>query len=318
MRNNESTPNVSGMLVFSRVVEEGSFSAAARKLGLSKASVSREISALEQRLGAQLLRRTTRQMSLTEVGEVFHERCQRVVEAAKDAESSVSQLQEAPRGAIRLAVPMSFGHLQLAPRLPRFLARYPHIQVNVDATDRIVDLVHERVDLSVRIGRPREQSYVRRKLCPIRLLMCASPEYLERCGAPQIPEDLSEHNCLGYTDRRTTWLFSTGERIKTTATLNINNGDAIRQAALVGYGIAYLPSFLLADDVHAGRLVPLLTRHTQHETNLLAVYPASRHVPPKVRAMIEWLAEELGPEPEWDAGLPVAGRDPDPEISVTD
>jgi len=316
MRNNEPLPNLSGMLVFARVVEEGSFSAAARKLGLSKASVSREISALEQRLSAQLLRRTTRRMSLTEVGEVFHERCQRVIEAAKEAESSVSELQEAPHGGIRLAVPMSFGHLQIAPRLPRFLQRYPNVRVDVDATDRIVDLVYERVDLSVRIGRPREQSYVRRKLCPIRLLMCASPDYIERCGAPGIPEDLSEHLCLGYTGRTATWLFSTGERIKTSTNLNVNNGDALRQAALVGHGIVYLPSFLVADDVRAGRLIPLLTRHTQHETNLLAVYPASRHVSPKVRAMIDWLVEELGPEPEWDEGLPVAGREPDPNIAI--
>jgi len=315
MRNNDSLPSVSGMLVFARVVEEGSFSAAARKLGLSKASVSREISNLEQRLGAQLLRRTTRRMSLTEVGEVFHERCQRVVEAAKDAEVSVSQLQEAPRGAIRLAVPMSFGHLQIAPRLPRFLERYPNIQLDVDATDRIVDLVYERVDLSVRIGRPREQSYMQRKLCPIRLLICAAPEYLERRGMPQTPDDLSEHVCLGYTGRAATWRFSTGERIKTTSTLNVNNGDALRQAALVGHGIVYLPSFLLGDDVRSGRLTPLLTQHTRFETNLLAVYPESRHVSPKVRALIDWLVEELGPEPEWDEGLPVMGRDPDPKIS---
>lgn len=316
MSNNDSLANVSGMLVFSRVVEEGSFSAAARKLGLSKASVSREISALEQRLGAQLLRRTTRRMSLTEVGDVFHERCQRVIEAAKEAEFSVSQLQEAPRGAIRLAVPMSFGHLQIAPRLPRFLERYPNIRVDVDATDRIVDLVYERVDLSIRIGRPREQSYVQRKLCPIRLLMCASTEYLERRGLPRTPDDLSEHVCLGYTGRTAAWRFSTGERIKTAGSLNVNNGDALRQAALVGHGIVYLPSFLVADDVRSGRLTPLLTRHTNLETNLLAVYPESRHISPKVRAMIDWLVEELGPEPEWDEGLPVADRDPSPEILV--
>ncbi len=316
MRNNAPLPNVSGMLIFARVVEEGSFSAAARKLGLSKASVSREIANLEQRLDAQLLRRTTRRMSLTEAGEVFHERCQRVVEAAKDAEFSVSELQDTPRGVIRLAVPMSFGLLELAPRLPRFLERHPHIRVDVDATDRIVDLVYERVDLSVRIGRPRERNYVQRKLCPIRVLVCASPEYLERRGVPRVPEDLVEHVCLGYTGRTATWRFSTGERVQTTSTLNVNNGDALVRAALVGHGIVYLPTFLLADDIHAGRLIPILTRHTQHETNLLALYPESRHVSSKVRAMIDWLAEELGPEPEWDAGLPVAGRDPDPSISI--
>jgi DNA-binding transcriptional LysR family regulator len=316
MRNNAPLPNVSGMLVFARVVEEGSFSAAARKLGLSKASVSREISNLEQRLGAQLLRRTTRRMSLTEAGEVFHERCQRVVEAAKDAELSVSELQDTPRGVIRLAAPMSFGHLELAPRLPRFLERHPYIRVDVDATDRIVDLVYERVDLSVRIGRPRQQNYVRRKLCPIRVLICASPEYLERRGIPRTPEDLADHVCLGYTGRTATWRFSTGERIQTTSSLNINNGDALRQAALVGHGIVYLPTFLLAEDIRAGRLIPVLTPHTQHETNLLALYPESRHVSSKVRAMIDWLAEELGPEPAWDEGLPVAGRDPDPAITI--
>jgi len=304
------------MLVFARVVEEGSFSAAARKLGLSKASVSREISNLEQRLGAQLLRRTTRRMSLTEAGEVFQERCQRVVEAAKDAEFSVSELQDTPRGVIRLAAPMSFGHLELAPRLPRFLERHPHIRVDVDATDRVVDLVYERVDLSVRIGRPRQQNYVRRKLCPIRVLICASPGYLERRGIPRTPEDLADHVCLGYTGRTATWRFSTGERVQTTSSLNINNGDALRQAALVGHGIVYLPTFLLAEDIRAGRLVPVLTRHTQHETNLLALYPESRHVSSKVRAMIDWLAEELGPEPAWDEGLPVAGRDPDPAIVI--
>ncbi len=302
------------MLVFSRVVEEGNFSAAARKLGLSKASVSREISALEQRLGAQLLRRTTRRMSLTEAGEVFHERCQRVVEAAQDAEFSVSQLQQAPRGAIRLAVPMSFGHLQIAPRLPRFLARYPNIQLDVDATDRIVDLVHERVDLSIRIGRPREQSYVQRRLCAIRFLMCGSPEYLSLRGVPRTPDELSEHVCLNYTGRSPTWQFSNGKRVSTSGSLNINNGDALRQAALVGHGLVYLPSFLVSDDLRSRRLLPVLTQHTTLETNLLAVYPGSRHVPPKVRAMIDWLAEELGPEPEWDAGLPVAGREPSPAI----
>jgi DNA-binding transcriptional LysR family regulator len=316
MRNNESLPNVTGMLVFSRVVEEGSFSAAARKLGISKASVSRDISALEQQLGAQLLRRTTRHMSLTEVGDVFHERCQRVLDAAKDAEYSVSQLQEAPRGAIRLAVPMSFGHLQLAPRLPRFLDRYPQTHVDVDATDRIVDLVYERVDLSVRIGRPREQSYVQRKLCPIRLIACASPGYLERHATPRTPEDLTDHVCLGYTGRSHAWRFSGGQRIKTSSSLNVNNGDAIRQAARVGHGIAYLPSFLLADDIREGHLIPVLTQHTQLETNLLALYPESRHVSPKVRAMIDWLVEELGPEPEWDAGLPVMGREAGPGIFV--
>jgi DNA-binding transcriptional LysR family regulator len=309
MGNNDPLLNVSGMLVFSRVVEEGSFSAAARKLGISKASVSREISALEERLGAQLLRRTTRRMSLTEVGDVFHARCRRVVEEAEAAELSVSRLQAAPQGSIRMAVPMSFGHLQIAPRLPRFLARYPGVQVDINATDRVIDLVHERVDLSVRIRRPREGSYVMRKLCPIRVLLCGSPEYLALRGSPSEPSELCEHNCLGYHGPTEIWTFSNGEQLETSGTLYADNGDALRQAAIAGLGLVYLPTFLIADDIRAGRLVPLLTQLTRRETGLFAVYPDSRHISPKVRAMLDWLVEELGPEPDWEIGLPVAGSD---------
>jgi DNA-binding transcriptional LysR family regulator len=310
MSNTDFLRNASGMLIFSQVVEEGSFSAAARRLGISKASVSREISALERRLGAQLLRRTTRQMSLTEVGDVFHERCKRVLEEAEAAELSVSRLQAAPRGAIRMAVPMSFGHLQLAPRLPRFLARYPNVQVDLDVTDRVIDLVHEKMDLSVRIRRPREGSYVLRKLCPIRGLLCASPEYLEARGAPSEPSDLREHNCLGYHGPSEIWPFSSGESIETRGSLYADNGDALRRAALAGLGVVYLPTFVVGDDLRAGRLRALLTQHTHVQMSLYAVYPESRHISPKVRAMLDWLVEELGPEPDWDAGLPVAGREP--------
>jgi len=309
MRNNNPLLNVSGMLIFSRVVEEGSFSAAAHKLGISKASVSREISALEERLGAQLLRRTTRRMSLTEVGDVFHARCKRVVEEAEAAELSVSQLQAAPQGSIRMAVPMSFGHLQIAPRLPRFLARYPGVQVDVEATDRVVDLVHERVDLSVRIRRPQDGSYVMRKLCPIRILVCASPEYLARCGSPSEPSELCKHNCLGYHGPTELWIFTNGDEIETSGSLCADNGDALRQAAVAGLGVVRLPTFLIADDVRAGRLVGLLTEYTQLESGLFAVYPESRHLSPKVRAMLDWLVEELGPEPDWEIGLPYDGSD---------
>jgi DNA-binding transcriptional LysR family regulator len=316
MRNTESLRNISGMLIFSQVVEEGSFSAAARRLGLSKASVSREISALERRLGAQLLRRTTRQMSLTEIGDAFHERCRRVLEEAEAAELSVSRLQAAPRGVIRLAVPMSFGHLQVAPRLPGFLARHPNVTVDMDATDRVIDLVHEKMDLSVRIRRPREGSYVLRKLCPIRALLCASPAYLAARGTPSQPSDLLEHNCLSYHGPTETWPFSTGESIETSGNLCADNADALRRAALAGLGMVYLPTFVVGEDVRAGRLVALLTPHTHVQSSAYAVYPESRHISPKVRAMLDWLVEELGPEPDWDTGLPVAGRDPADEATT--
>ena len=304
MSNSESVGNVSGMLVFSQVVEAGSFSEAARRLGVSKASVSREVAALERRLGAQLLRRTTRRMSLTEVGEVFLAGCRRVAEEAEAAELSVGRLQADPRGRIRLAAPMSFGHLQLAPRLGVFLERYPEVHVDIDLTDRRIDLIREKFDLSVRIGRPRESSYVTRKLAPIRTLVCASPAYLEEHPTPLEPADLAEHACLGYAAPPERWNFAGGVSVQTRGPLNADNGDALRRAALSGLGVVYLPSFLVGDDVRAGRLVPLLPGYVDARSDVFAVYPESRHLSPKVRAMIDWLVEELGPDPDWDRDLP--------------
>jgi DNA-binding transcriptional LysR family regulator len=308
MSNNSRIRNLSGMLIFCRVVEAGSFTAAARQLGLSKASVSREISTLEDRLGAQLLRRTTRSMSLTEVGDIFYGRCQRVAEEAEAAELSVSQLRAEPRGVIRVAAPMSFGHLEIAPRLPGFIERYPDLRVEFELTDRVIDLVHERIDLAIRIGRPRNQSHVFRRLCPIRALLAASHEYLERAGIPQTPAELADHNCLGYRGPCNSWPFAKGERVETSGNLSADNGDALRRAALEGLGLIYLPTYLIADDVRAGRLIPVLSAQTSPESALFAVYPESRHLSPKVRALIDWLAEEFGPDPDWETGLPVVSR----------
>lgn len=312
MKDNSPVQNIAGMLIFTRVVEAGSFTRAARDLGLSKTAVSREISSLEERLGAQLLRRTTRRMSLTEIGDVFYARCQRVVEEAESAELSVSRLQSAPHGVLRLAAPMSFGHLEIAPRLPRFIERYPDVKVEFELTDRVIDLVHERIDLSIRIRRPQSPSYVLRRLCPIRGLLVGSPDYLERAGVPSSPSDLVEHNCLGYRGPTETWGFANGERIETHGSLAVDNGDALRRAALVGFGLVYLPTFLIADDVREGRLVPVLSEIAHPGTALFAVYPESRHLSPKVRALIDWLVEDFGPDPDWDADLPVEGRPPGP------
>jgi len=300
--------NVAAMIVFSSVVEEGSFTAAARRLGLSKASVSREISGLEERLGAQLLRRTTRTMSLTEVGEIFFAHCQRVGEEAEAAELSIRRLEAAPSGVIRLAAPMTFGHMVVAPRLERFLARYPAVRVEFELTDRSVDLVHERIDLSIRIGRPRTPSYVLREVCPMRGLIVATPDYLANAAPIEHPEDLVHHNCMGYRGPTETWAFRNGRRIETRGTFYADNGDALRNAALAHLGLVYLPTFITADDIRAGRLVPVLPEETTRTSAVYTVYPESRHLSPKVRAMIDWLVEEFGGEPAWDVGLPTARR----------
>jgi DNA-binding transcriptional LysR family regulator len=302
MSNDLRIQNAAGMLIFAEVVESGGMSEAARRLGLSKASISRQVAALERRLGAQLLRRTTRRMSLTEVGELFYARCQRVAEEAEAAERSVGDMQAEPRGEIRLAAPMSFGHLQIAPRLPAFLERYPKTRIHLDLTDRMIDLVREKFDLSVRIAASLpESSFLQRKLCPIRIAVCAAPAYLAKHGTPRTPEALRDHNCLGYVPPPERWTFTHGRRLPTSGNLSIDNGDGLRRVALLGHGIVYLPTFLVGDDLRAGRLVRLLADHVDLVGGAYALYPASRHPAPKVRALIDYLAESLSAEPEWDA-----------------
>ena len=298
------------MILFARVVEAGSFTAAAKRLGRAKSSVSREIAQLEARLDAQLLRRTTRTMSLTEVGEIFFERCLRVAEEAEAAELSISRLRAAPSGTVRLAAPMSFGQDRLAPELPRFLERHPEIRVELELTDRTVDLVHERIDLSVRIGRPRRPTYVLRRLCPIRVLLVGAQRYLEAAGTPESPADLERHNCLGYRGPSETWFFSGGRRLETRGSFCADNAEALRHAALDGVGLVYLPTHVIGEDVRTGRLISLLESDLHPGSALFAVYPESRHLSPKVRATIDWLVEIFGPDPIWDVGLPVEGRRP--------
>jgi len=294
--------NAAAMLVFAEVVSTGSFTEAARRLGLSKASVSREVGRLERRLGAQLLRRTTRSMSLTEIGEVFYAGCQRVAEEAEQAERSVGELQAEPRGEIRLATSVSFGQIQIAPRLPAFLARHPKVRVKMDLTDRMVDLVGEKFDLALRIsGRLSDATLAQRRLCPIRFVVCAAPDYLKRNGALRTPAQLERHNCLGVG--ASPWrlmLARAGRAVRLQGDLNVDNGDALRRIAVLGHGVVCLPTYLVGEDLHAGRLVRILPDALVLEASAFAVYPQSRHPSPKVRALIDYLAEELGPEPEWD------------------
>ncbi len=295
-------PDAAAMLVFAEVVATGSFTRAARRLGLSKASVSREVARLEQRLGAQLLRRTTRSMSLTEVGETFYAGCQRVAEEAEQAERSVGELQAEPRGEIRLAASVSFGQLQLAPLLPAFLDRYPQLRVRMDLTDRMVDLVREKYDLAIRIsGRLADATLVQRRLCPTRFVVSAAPSYLERHGTPRDKAEFERHNCLGIGPSPWHLMLSRERAARLRADLYIDNGEALRRVAVLGHGIVCLPTYLVGDDLASGRLVRILPDELVLEASAFAIYPQSRHASPKVRALIEYFARELGPEPAWDA-----------------
>lgn len=293
--------------VFVKVVESSSFAAAARYFGMSPAMVSKHVQALEERLGARLLNRTTRRLSLTEVGRAYYERSRQVLADIEEADRAVSDLQVAPRGILKLNAPFSFGLRHLAPALADYLATYPEVTVDVTLNDRYIDLLAEGVDLALRIGQLADSSLVARRLGEIRIVLCAAPDYLERRGTPRAPKDLADHDCLEYTYASTPreWHFATvdgrHEVVRITGRLLCNNGDILRTAALAGSGVARLPTFIVGEDLSAGRLVPIaLSGYEPPSVALYAVYPPGRHLSPKVRSFIDFLAKRFGEEPEWD------------------
>ena len=296
------------MAVFAAVVELGGFTAAARELGLSKSAVSKQVARLEGRLGTRLLQRTTRRLSPTEAGAVFHEGCQRALAEAAAAEAAVTHLAGAVRGRLRINAPMSFGVQHLSPLLSGFMARYPELELEVGLNDRLVDLVEEGYDLGVRIGHLESSSLVARRLAPIRRAICASPDYLARHGRPETPEALARHRCLIYSNLESprVWRFhgpGGSRRVTVAGPLESNNGDVLADAAVAGCGIACLPAFILCDALADGRLVELLTDwRDSGAPALYAVYPARRHLAPKVRAFVDYLAEQISDPPSWEPG----------------
>lgn len=298
------------MLAFIKVVDTRSFTSAADRLGLSKSVVSRRIAELENRLGARLLNRTTRKLSLTEVGQAFYDRCSRILADLEEAERAASDLHAAPRGRLRINAPVSFGLMHLGPAVSTFLERYPQIEIDIDLNDRYVDLVEEGYDLAVRIGRLRDSSLIARRLAPARLVVCASPAYLERAGTPVTPDDLTRHNCLIYTNVPTAeqWVFAVdgGETrsVRVSGNLRSSNGDLLKAAALAGAGIVILPTFMCGDALAAGTLKCLLLHAYASASAVYAVYPQNRHLSPKVRVFVDFLAGRFGPNPYWDASLP--------------
>lgn len=289
---------------FVRVVERGSFTAAARDLGRSTSQVSRQVSALEERLGARLLHRSTRAVSPTEAGEAFYSRCARLLSDLDEAEEAVAHLQAAPRGTLRLSVPMSFGVRHLSPLIADFLARYPEVRIEASFSDRRVDLVDEGFDLAVRIGALDDSSLFARRLAPYGRRVVASPALLAQVGRPSRPEDLTELPGLLFSYQHTgaSWVFHgpPGEVIvRMSGRLTANSGEALLDAARAGLGVALLPDFLVADDLSAGRLERLLPEWSEQGHAIWAIYPHNRHLAPKVRLFVDHLAAAFGRCPRW-------------------
>lgn len=306
--------NLTDIAVFCRLVETGSFTHAAAQLGLSRAVVSKYITRLEQRLGARLLNRTTRRLSLTEAGTTLYQASAGALNQIEEAELEISRLQAEPRGVLRVSAPMSFGILHIAPALAEFLTRYPAVTVDLKLDDRMVDVVEEGFDLAIRISTLKDSTLVARRLAPSRHVLCASRAYLERHGLPRTPEELSTHNCMLYTyvSQPNTWRFTAPDGneigVNVRGNLRHNNGLVEREAGLQGLGIMKSPTFYVGELIREGRLQAVLTDYKIAETSVYAVYPGRKYLSPKVRASIEFLAQRFGPEPYWDAFAKTGGR----------
>lgn len=296
---------LSGFSVFTKVVETGGFSAAARELNMSKSAVSKHIAKLEERLGVRLLNRTTRKLSPTEVGTTFYERARRIVQDVEDTEQAVSALHMEPRGTLRLNVPMTFGYRHVAPALAGFIERYPDINIDMVLNDRVVDLLDEGFDAAIRIARLPDSTLIAKKLAPMRLVTCASPAYWEKHGRPKTPADLKDHNCLiySYLASENEWPFKGKEgptSVKVSGNIRANNGDALKAAAIEGVGVVVVPTFIIGDEFQSGRLEAVLADYVETDLAIYAVYPHNRYLSAKVRAFVDFLADQFGPEPYWD------------------
>ncbi len=298
--------SLTDIAVFVRVVDSGSFTAAAERLDISKSVVSKYVTRLEDRLGARLLNRTTRRLSLTEVGRVFYERSRKGLADIEDAQAEVSRLQGEPRGTLRINAPMSFGILHVAPALPEFLKLYPEVTVDMNLDDRKIDVVEEGFDVSVSISELPDSSLVARRIGPCRHAIVAAPAYLERCGTPRTPEELRDHNIITYRYQESAleWHFqASGKKpisVAVSGSLMMNNSLALREALLEGIGITRTPTFVVGEDVQEGRLIPLLRDYKILEVTIFLVYPQRRHLSPKVRAFVDFMAKRITETPYWD------------------
>jgi len=296
----------SQMILFAMVAESESFSAAARSMGHSPSAVSRQIGHLEDRLKVRLLNRSKHGLSLTEEGRAFYERCADLAARVSEAESMASSISGHPTGTLRVVATVAFAKAQLLPLLPEFMRRYPEVRVALEVTDRQIDIAAEGIDVAIRFTEQVDDTYaVARKLARNRRVICAAPSYLARHGTPQTREELAEHNCLRLSTvtRWNDWhLEGPDGKGPTLLTGNFeaNSADAIYHAALAGLGIARLSTYLVGEDLKAGRLVRLLPDYADDGSDILALYSEKRNLSPRVRAFIDYLAEHFGTVPPWE------------------
>ncbi|WP_434625831.1 LysR family transcriptional regulator [Azospirillum sp. B2RO_4] len=302
------------LTVLVEVVDSGSLSAAAERLGLSASAISRRIAQMENRLGTRLLARTTRRIALTDAGATFCLRARAILAALDEAEQSLTEMGEEPRGTLRVTIPVMFGQMRVAPLLPSYLRRYPGVSLEASLSDRVQRLIDDGFDLAIRAGRLADSTLIARRLRPLRRHVVASPDYLERRGVPQSPSDLARHDCLTLLSGsgRTEWEFLVSDRreiLRPAGGFQTDSLWLLRHAAVGGLGLARLADFIVEDDIRAGRLIPVLTELEVTDEAIHAVYPATRHVSPKVRSFIEHLLAGLNGSGATAPSAPSASAD---------
>jgi DNA-binding transcriptional LysR family regulator len=305
---------IMSMEVFVKVAQAGSLSAAAQALGLSKSTVSKHISALEDHLGVLLLNRTTRRLSLTDLGAAYRDHAQRILSEIADTELAIQEHTVEPKGKLRVNAPMSFGILHIAPLLPGFMAAHPRIEIELVLDDRRVDLIEEGFDVAIRIGRLDDSTLIARRLASVHFVCAAAERYLARHRSIERPEDLAGHNCLRYSLNRqpNEWRFERDgheQTVRVTGTLVANNGEALREAAVAGLGVVYQPIFIIDSDLAAGRLQPLLQDWTTPQIDIHAVFPEQRRLQPKLRHFVDHLVAMFRRPGLWPIAA-VRGRGP--------
>lgn len=296
------------MQAFTKVVALGSYAEAGRQLGLTRSAVSKGVIELEQILGARLLDRTTRKVSVTEAGMAYYERCLAILADIEETELQVSRLHDEPKGTLKVNAPMSFGTLHVGRAVADFMAAYPDLRVELALNDRFIDPVEEGFDVTIRIADLKDSSLIARKLAPSRRVLAASPDYIRMHGQPSSPDDLINHHCLNYgqTTLMQRWNLTDGGKalnVPINSRLCANNGDVLRDAALAGQGITKLPTFLIGPDIKAGRLEIVLEDFPPSDLTIYALYAPNRFLAAKSRLFIDFLVDRFSPNPPWDAFL---------------
>ncbi len=301
------------MEIFAAVADAGSITGAADRLDMAKSAVSKRLSDLEIRLAVSLMSRTTRRLSLTDAGAEFYRHCVAILAEVAAAEAGVTEADAELSGPVRIAAPLSFGLQHLGPVLVKFMQRHPAVNVTMDFNDRQVDLVAEGFDLGIRIAKLGDSTLVARKLTPVRVLICASPAYWAANGRPKEPADLKNHLALRYSlGAQRNWTFTAPDGTRGSVTVPTqhaaNNGAFLRDAAVAGLAIVRLPAFLVHEQITARELEPVLLDYRWNDIHAWAVYPRTRRLPARVRALIDYLAEVFGDTPYWEACLPVPSQ----------